>query len=293
YSFFYTLYLLITLNPKLIVVHWASRLYQNILLALWGRRVIVHTMGGDIDSAQDCCGKKRFFVMLLLKACKVVSIKTPYMQEMLEKSSILISQKIVQISFGVEERFFKQIFKVEKRVLQKELFGAEFEYLFFSVRALNAFYHSKEIIEAFLSLFENFHKVGLIVSTMRKDKALWDCLPKGFGNVIFTEIPHKQMDKYLLASDCVISYSKSDGFSQSIMESMANGKMIIINNLPNYKGILNANNALMFENTEGLKGSMDKAFQDKMQGVCVNASWLHQGTQREYYLQVLRENFNV
>ncbi|MDY2584242.1 MAG: hypothetical protein SOW07_01130, partial [Helicobacter sp.] len=46
YSFFYTLYLLITLNPKLIVVHWASRLYQNILLALWGRRVIVHTMGG-------------------------------------------------------------------------------------------------------------------------------------------------------------------------------------------------------------------------------------------------------
>ena len=68
-------------------------------------------------------------------------------------NSILISQKIVQISFGVEERFFKQIFKVEKRVLQKELFGAEFEYLFFSVRALNAFYHSKEIIEAFLSLF--------------------------------------------------------------------------------------------------------------------------------------------
>ena len=33
YSFFYTLYLLIKLNPKLIVVHWASRLYQNILLA--------------------------------------------------------------------------------------------------------------------------------------------------------------------------------------------------------------------------------------------------------------------
>ncbi len=40
YSFFYTLFLLLRLNPKLIVVHWSSRLYQiendKIKPIIWG-----------------------------------------------------------------------------------------------------------------------------------------------------------------------------------------------------------------------------------------------------------------
>ncbi|MDE5603560.1 MAG: hypothetical protein K2I71_06570, partial [Helicobacter sp.] len=134
YSFFYTFYLLITLNPKLIVVHWASRLYQNIPLSLWGKRVIVHTMGGDIDPKQDYEGKKKFFVDRLLKAARVISVKSVFMQEILQGHNSELKDKIVILSWGVEERFYQSITEDSKKDLQHKLFGRSFDFVFFSIR---------------------------------------------------------------------------------------------------------------------------------------------------------------
>ena len=147
-------------------MHWASRLYQNLLLALWGERVIVHTMGGDIDSKQDFKGKKKRWTQLLLRYCRVITIKSRAMREMLS----VCDSKIHYLSWGVEDRFLQKTTKEEQLELQHKLYGREFDYLFFSIRAFGAFYQQKEIMEAFLQNFRNNSRIGLLVSLFRKDE---------------------------------------------------------------------------------------------------------------------------
>ena len=300
YSFFYTLFLLLRLNPKLIVVHWASRLYQNILLALWGKRVIVHTMGGDIDSTQDCKGKKRFFIVMLLRQCRIVTTKSDYMSRMLQALQIpLENDKIKQISWGVEERFFVGDSSTEsqKLSLQEQLFGRTFDVLFFSIRAFTPFYHSKEILESFLKIFANSPHVALLVSTMRKDAKYFDAYALNLPNLFYCEIAPSAIHRYLFASDVVVSYSQSDGLSQSLLEAVAARRLVVANDLPQHREILrNGYNAVLFENETDLPNALKKAQQLCAQPIVLEKNVdfiLNIQSQKDYYLQILKEAFDV
>ncbi len=300
YSFFYTLFLLLRLNPKLIVVHWASRLYQNILLALWGKRVIVHTMGGDIDSTQDCKGKKRFFIVMLLRQCRIVTTKSDYMSRMLQALQIpLENDKIKQISWGVEERFFVGDSSTEsqKLSLQEQLFGRTFDVLFFSIRAFTPFYHSKEILESFLKIFANSPHVALLVSTMRKDAKYFDAHALNLPNLFYCEIAPSAIHRYLFASDVVVSYSQSDGLSQSLLEAVAARRLVVANDLPQHREILrNGYNAVLFENETDLPNALKKAQQLCAQPIVLEKNVdfiLNIQSQKDYYLQILKEAFDV
>lgn len=298
YSFFYTLYLLLKLRPKLIVVHWASRLYQNLLLSLWGNRVIVHTMGGDIDDKQDYHGKKKFFVDKLLKSCKVISVKSNFMRFIIQKNNAKIDlTKIVHISWGVSECFLKKSSPQDKIQMQYRLFGREFECLFFSIRAFDPFYRQMEIIKTFLDLFADNPKVGLIVSTSRKREDYYGEIFKKINlNIFLCDIPHFEMQKYILASDCIVSFAKSDGLPQSIMEGLAMDKWILCNNLPNYCELLNQDNAILFDDVDGLSRGYLRILEVKE-----NKPKKHKGIelilnsnlQKQNYLKILKENFNV
>ncbi len=288
YSFFYTLFLILKLNPELIVVHWASRLYQNLLLALWGKRVIVHTMGGDIDKLQDYRGKKAFFIALLLKSCKVISVKSNYMESMLKEQCK--NTNIVHISWGVEERFFVS---QSKAMLQHKLFGKEFDCLFFSVRAFSEFYRQKEIIESFLSHFRENAHVALLVSTLRKDSQYFERVAVQNDNIYYREIPHEQMDSYLKASDYVVSFSKSDGMSQSLMEAKAAGVRIIANDLGNHSELLK--DEMLFNDEESLKEAMVKAVNTRSQVILEDKIkvMLDCKQQKALYLETLRTQFGI
>lgn len=297
YSFFYTLYLLIRLNPKLIVVHWASRLYQNLLLALWGERVIVHTMGGDIDSKQDYNGHKQKFTALLLRKCRIVTIKSQAMLKMLEKINIDLS-KVIYLSWGVEQRFWQSVSREEQTRLQQKLYGKEFDCLFFSIRALSAFYQQKEIIESFTLEFKNNMRVGLLVSFLRKDEAYFHSIANiDSENLLFKEIPHKEMEQYLMSCDCVISFSQSDGFSQSIMEAAALKKWVLTDSIAHHSEVLrDKENAIYCENvlelTKGFKEALCKIhYMPKLREEAKN--FLDYRYQKYHYLRILREYFNV
>ncbi|MCL9821300.1 hypothetical protein NCR96_06055 [Helicobacter sp. 14348-15] len=299
YSFFYTLFLLLRLKPKLIVVHWASRLYQNLLLALWGKCVIVHTMGGDIDKEQDYFGKKKFFIDWLLEACKIISVKSDFMRSMILTNNHKInSSKIKCISWGVAEHFFEKI-NCSKEQMQYRLFGRKFDCLFFSVRAFNSFYRQKEIIESFLEIFGNNLKIGLIVSGLRIDNNYYYEVFKEISeNVLLCHIPHNKMGEYIFASDYIVSFAKSDGLPQSIMEGLIMGRWILCNNLPNYCELLNNDNAILLNNDEDLVGGFLKALKIKSIGLKPKNNQdikfvLNANLQKQYYLQILKENFDV
>ena len=68
YSVFLTFLLLVKYRPKLIVVHWASRLFQTLPLILFSKKLIVSTMGSDINQEVDAKGIKYIFTQILLKS---------------------------------------------------------------------------------------------------------------------------------------------------------------------------------------------------------------------------------
>lgn len=293
YSFFYTLYLLVKLNPKLIVVHWASRLYQNLLLALFGKRVIVHTMGGDIDSAQDYRDKKRKYVDILLKSCRIISVKSDYMAQMIKYNVELNEIKIVKISFGVDRRFLQKISQEEKMQLQYKNFGREFDFLFFSIRAFDPFYRQKEIIEAFLQNFRDNLNVGLVISSFRMNNAYYNEVSKCFtDNIFICEIAHEKIHEFIASCDCVVSFSKSDGLSQSIMESLAMRKLVLCNELPHYKELLNQGNSIIYKDVNDLKEGFLKALINR-EFKESNMDTLDAEIQKKHYLRILKEEFNV
>ncbi|WP_158654902.1 glycosyltransferase family protein [Helicobacter mesocricetorum] len=293
YSFFYTFYLLITLNPKLIVVHWASRLYQNIPLSLWGRRVIVHTMGGDIDTKQDYTGKKKFFTNRLLKTARLISVKSSFLQEMLQGHNSKLKDKIIILSWGVEERFYQSITEDSKKVLQQKLFGRSFDFVFFSIRAFKPFYRQREIVESFVKYFGGQSNVALLLSNFHQDLGYFKEVSTSFTpNVFAHSIPHSQMHEYLFAIDGVISYSISDGISQSLMEALCAKKWIIANRLPNHSMLLkHKENAYLLEDIKEMK----EAF-TYVQNHSLNFhyfSMLDRSLQKKHYLSTLKEYFNV
>ena len=298
YSFFYTLFLLVKLNPKLIVVHWASRLYQNILLALWGKRVIVHTMGGEINGDQDCYGKKRYFTGILFKNARVITGKTKVMLAILRKNFPFVKEeKLQEISWGVEKRFFEKISRDEQRNLQDELLGQHFDFLFFSIRSFGKFYNQKKILESFVEEYGGNLKVGLLVSLHNCDKKyLYECKKSlnldCYSNIIFFKIQHSLMHQYLQMVDCVISYTSSDGISQSLMEGVASNRWIITKELTNHAMLLeHKHNAYLIESLDELKDAFIYVQNHKVEKSY--NSLLDIDAQRKKYLEILKENFDV
>ena len=298
YSFFYTLYLLIKLNPKLIVVHWASRLYQNILLALWGNRVIVHTMGGEINPEEDCYGKKKFFTGILFRYAKIITGKTEVMHKiLLQNFPFVLPDKLKMISFGVEKRFFTIYSMQDHQEMQREIFGQSFDALFFSIRTFKPVHFHREIMDTFLKLYANNPKVALLVSAQSLDKNYLAQCEQEFGlqsrnNIFLRNIPHDNMHHILGAVDCVISYKLCDGISQSLMESVAANRFIIANQLENHAMLLkHYHNAYLVDNLDELPQAMQYAQTHKAQPYAV--AFLDREQQKAVYLQILHHYYGV
>ncbi|WP_245892499.1 glycosyltransferase [Helicobacter valdiviensis] len=298
YSFFYTFYLLIKLNPKLIVVHWASRLYQNLLLALFGKRVIVHTMGGEINKEEDCYGKKKFFTGILLRYAKVITGKTEVMKEIaLSNFPFLDKQKIKILSFGVEERFYDISSDAKKRELKVEILGKDYKNVFFSIRTFKRIHFHKEIIRVFLDSYKDSDDTCLIVSVLScESDYLRECEEefdlKNQKNIIFVNIKHDDMHKFLYISDAILSLKLFDGISQSIMEALCARVFVIASDIKNHAMLLeHKKNSYLINDFLELKDAfcfvLDNTFQN------IDNQMLNRNKQKKYYLRILKEEFGV
>jgi hypothetical protein len=243
-SFIQTLYFIVKYRPKVIIVHWASRLYQNIALSLFGSKVVVHTMGGDIDTLQEAKGKKYSFIKILLKKVKVITVKSTYMKNMIY-DNFKLKKDISIINWGIEQRFYRKKTKtIDTNCLK-----------FFCMRAMRPFYNK---IEVLLSFIDYINKTGrsdiLYISTFNIDNDYFSELSRVLNEnlkvknlVKFVNIEHKELPQFFDEVDFVISNTNSDGLSQSIMESLYAKKFLLVKKIPNNEEYLNENNSIVFD----------------------------------------------
>lgn len=254
----FTFWLIAKYRPKLIVVHWASRLYQTLAFLPFSNKLIVSCMGGDIDKAQDFRGNKAFWVSLLLRNAAAITVKSDYMKSMLLSNVAgLDERRVYIINWGVDDIFFS----APKNEMIEEIKAKA--YTFFCIRSMQPFYRKGEILNAFLRFKEvSLCEAKLIISTfaadvgyLRKLKSIAE--QSVFGrDVVFLNIPHDVMPSVLASVDAVVSFAPADGLPQSFMESLAAGKLIIASDLDNYKEILNSDNSILCRDVD----SLQKAF---------------------------------
>lgn len=255
-SMLLTLFRILIHQPDLIVVHWASRLYQNLILGLFGPKTIVHTMGGDIDSDQDAVGNKCYFTRHLLAKARFITVKSRYMRQMLIRNFPSIDpQKIHLLSWGVDPGF-----STDTPLESETAHFFEEGPVFFCMRAMRPFYRKREILDAFRHYKQNMSGKGkLLVSTYGADPNYLETYQKALATyglkeeVMLVNIPHAKMSAYLHAAAATVTYSKSDGLPQSVLESLAAQTWVIANDLPHFDEILEKRtNAFIFQNDKEL-----------------------------------------
>ncbi|OVE82223.1 hypothetical protein BVY03_01430 [bacterium K02(2017)] len=264
-STFQTAYLLFKIKPDLIIIHWASRLTQNIVLGLFGSKAIVSTMGGDVCKIQTPGKFKQFFIKFLLRRVNFITVKS---KEMMSKIKDLIPdievEKVKVVSWGVDPRFINPSKNLD---LLNELNLGVDQKVFISIRSLTPFYRVKEIVEAFILYKIKYNTDDvLIVSEQGLDKIYKNSIIKKINaskfskSIIFKQINHAEMQDYLSICTAIISNTYSDGLPQSMMEAVAAQKWIMSNDLKEYHGMLfNTKNALLFTDISGLVDLFAKA----------------------------------
>ncbi|MDE7216987.1 MAG: glycosyltransferase, partial [Helicobacter sp.] len=131
----------------------------------------------------------------------------------------------------------------------------------------------------------------------RKDAKYFEAHAPNLPNLFYYEIASSEIHHYLYASDVVVSYSQSDGLSQSLLEAVAARRLVVANDLPQHREILhNGYNAVLFENEADLPNALEKAQQLCTKPIVLDKNVdyvLNVQSQKNYYLQILKEAFDV
>lgn len=291
----FTFWLIVRYRPRLVVVHWASRLWQSVMLGLFGSRVIVHTMNGEINPLYDGKGEKKKFTSFLLNRAAAITVKSEYGLTLLgENFSPKLLKKTHIISWGVE----RSLLECDRVDIGAMLGVGKESKIIFCPRSMQAIYHKKEIAAAFFEyLDESGDDAYLVVSTVNSHQKYMDEYKDFIGasryanNVIFVNVQHGDMASFLYQSDAVVSFTKSDGLSQTIMEGLSIGAKIVCYEMPDYNGILfHQKNSFLFTDNKGIKEGI-KYFVDKsnnVESIDFVADMLDYEVQKQKYIKLCK-----
>lgn len=294
-SFFLTFYLVLRLRPRLIVIHWASRLFQSVALGLFGSRVIVHTMNGDINPLYDGKGKKKKFTSFLLSRAAIITVKSEYGLTLLKD---VFSPKLLDkthiVSWGVDRTLLKaNSFNARNRlgILNESKFV-------FCPRSMQSIYHKIEIAKAFFSYLETSEEEAyLVVSVVNphenyfREYKNFIATSKYAEKVILLVLSHEEMPVFLSQANAVVSYTKSDGLSQTIMEALCVGARIICYDMLDYENILvHRQNSFLFKNNDGIESGIEYFLEcdHRISTLPYIADMLDYEVQRQKYIELCK-----
>jgi len=258
-SCFLTLFFILKFRPSLIVVHWASRLYQNIIFRFFANRVFVTVMGGEIMPDQEGKHpKKRFYTKLLLNKANYMTTESAYMKRLMIDDFECADERILVCNFGVEESFYNP--KIDESLYEKLgiLRGVK---VFFSMRAMEPFYQIDAIVKQFIEFKQKTGSSAVLIVTANRSSAEYLAFIEGMVNGSFIQdsikivknIIHEDIDKYISLSSAVISMAPSDGLPHTMLECLAARKFMIFRNLPQYEGFLeHQKSAFLVDNEQAL-----------------------------------------
>jgi len=202
--------------------------------------------------------------------------------------------KIELIHWGVDKRFYTN--KKDEALLEQLKLGRN-KKVFFCIRSMSSSYHKHEILKAFLSYKEKFKNSDLLlISSMQSynnSNHYFDELcniierSKFKEDIVIVDIAHKEMHKYLSVCDAVVSFSKTDGLSQSLMEATASKKFCFTYDNNNHKDIItHKDNGYYFKDMHGLEKAFSYKFDKKLKGYNVS---LNKEEQTKKYLNICRK----
>lgn len=255
-SFFLTLFFILRYRPSLIVVHWASRLYQNIIFRLFANRVFVTVMGGEIMPDQEGKHpKKRFYTKLLLDKAMRMTTESAYMKRLMMDDFGCADERILVCNFGVEESFYNP--KIDDSLYEKLSIPKGVK-VFFSMRAMEPFYQIDAIVKYFIEFKQKTGSNAVLIVTANRSSSEYLAFIEGMVNSSFMQdsikivkdIIHEDIDKYISLSHAVISMAPSDGLPHTMLECLAAKKFMIFRNLPQYGGFLEHQNSAFLVDDE-------------------------------------------
>lgn len=256
FSSFATLFFIMIYRPRLIVVHWASRLYQNIVLSLFSDRLFVTVMGGEIMSDQE--GKhpqKSYYTRFLLKRAAYKTTESAYMKKIMVEEFDCKEDGILVCNFGVEESFYEC--KKSDRLYDKLSLPSDVK-IFFSMRAMEPFYETHIIVSRFIEFkVATGSDAILVVTANRSSKEYLELIANMIASSglkdsvkIVSDIAHEDIADYVAISDAIVSMAPSDGLPHTMLECLAAKKFMIFRNLPQYDGFLEHKKSAFLVNSD-------------------------------------------
>jgi glycosyltransferase involved in cell wall biosynthesis len=257
---FILLFNILLFKPDVIHVHWALQDFNSLILFLF-KNVIVSTMGSDIMPNVVENKIRRILLILLLKNCKIVTVKSLYMKKILFDVYKIPEEKIKIIKWGLNACFFESY----KKEIFLNLDISEEKKIFLCSRSMQPLYRKKEILEAFIKYKESSNSTAVLIISKfsANDKYLFEIEKiidnSRFKNDIFLieGVNHSEIPKLLNFIDYIVMYPLSDGMPQSLYEAMAFGKFIIVPKLEHYKEILIHQNNAYFADDNTLINAFD------------------------------------
>lgn len=259
---FYLMRALTRFKPDLIHVHWGLQRLLNPLLIRF-HPLVVTVMGGEILPDQVYRGINRFFVNQLLNAADVITSKSAFMDEALNKIGPYVT-KIRRITWGVDVERFRPGLDVHHLRQQWNLRPEDF--VFFCARNLQPLYNKHLVIQAFADcLARTERRIKLLISELQAEPAYHRQLQQLVHQLGLEEhirfvgaIPHQEMPSYYNLANAVVSVPYSDGMPQSLYEAMACGAYHILGDLPQYYELIEHKQMgyLALHNREALAAAM-------------------------------------
>ncbi|MBI1877684.1 MAG: glycosyltransferase [Chloroflexi bacterium] len=236
---FYLKRALMRFKPDLIHVHWGLQRLLNPLLTRF-HPLVVTVMAGEILPDQVYRGINRFFVDQLLDAADIITSKSAFTDEALNRIGPYAA-KIRRITWGIDLDKFQPGLEVSHLRRQWQLQPDDF--VFFSARNCRPLYNKHLIVQAFTECLQQtgYCNIKLLISEARPEPLYHQSLKKMIRQLqieeyvrFVGEISHQEMPLYYNLADVVISVPSSDGMPQSLYESMACGTFHILGDLPSY-----------------------------------------------------------
>ncbi len=229
--------------------HYAAE-YGTWIAALSGREpLVISVMGGDVlfDEQGSLGPLGRALTRNALRVAAAITVKSPHLARTVEALGCA-RDKILEIVWGVDTRRFHPGAAAEAPWPNMPP-GAR---VLFSPRMLRPFYNQQVMVEALAELATELPDVHLVLSTFREDRDYHDQLRALAASLGIADRVHAVpaadeagMVRLYASADAVLSLAESDGFPQTILESMACGTPVICRALDRYRPLLeNGRNAV-------------------------------------------------
>ncbi len=272
-------------RPDILHAHYV-RIYGWIAALSFFDPLVITVWGGDILEDQgafaDFLGRK--LTPFALRRAALVTAHSTFLRDRV----IQLGKEEARVSMvgcpGVDRRLFKP--GLDTAALREEL-GLGNGQLVLCTRLMGNLYNTETILRAIPLILEKEPETRFLFSEfmshppyVERMKLLAEDLSVRDSIFFLERIPHDRMPLFLNLATAFVSIPDSDGMPQSLLEAMSCGTVPVISELPQYAGLVRAEENALFtprKDPNALARAVtrllsDSSLRERLSRACVNTS---------------------